>query len=395
MKNTKKRIIAVFPIPGRTVTAKKIEFKRFFAAVLCLILTITVFTLPASAAAAGTTMDNPISIKMDKDYTKSWTKKTRKVNCFNKIKITDRGFLTITAKKPYDSDGKIGSLLFSLYDTNGDLIWDNGSSGSTDDASTKYIKTVGLDAGTYYLNIKFDSYIISGTFKTTYSMSFKKNKYCEIESNDSSTNATEMVFGKYYTGVYGGGWQAEKNDFYKFQVKEGNYYALQFQDYEEIDRTSARCEILNTSTKSIRTEEVVLSNGNTALAFKAGQTGYMYLKMRGYRKAPFTYKIAITNYTNKEDPVELYNVYETGDEKIYVSWHTTRIKLVDGYQINYSLNSSFKGGTKEIVQGLNTHWYKFEPEYYGTYYVRIRTYRQTEKGIVYGEWSDVYSVDYF
>ncbi len=198
---------------------KKINFKKLIAVIMCVVMTATGLCLPSSAAAAGTTMNNPISVSFGKKYSKKWTKKTRNTNCFNKIKISNRGILTITTDRPYDSKGEILDLEFKLYDSDGDIVRANGTNHSSESADSKYRKYVGLDKGTYYLNITPDSWIISGTFMLSYSFSFKKSKRCEIESNESTSKATELQIGKCIPHTLAATEREVKNTLSGYQVR--------------------------------------------------------------------------------------------------------------------------------------------------------------------------------
>ena len=381
---------------------KKTKIVKALSVIMCVIITVTGMCIPASAAVKGSTMDNAITVSFGQSYSKSWTKKTLRVNCYNKIKISNRGILTINASKPYDDDGEYGELSFKLYDSDGEIVWANDTMSSVESASSKYKKYVGLDKGTYYVNITPDFYVTSGTIKTTYSFSFEKNSRCEIESNESTSKATELEIGKMYTAYYGADgafYEGAENDYFKFKVKKGKFYIVQFDGYDKISGTSAGVKVLNKSGKKVDAEEVVLSSGKTALAFVADSDGMYYVNIYGYHGEQFKYKIGIGNYMAKPDePLISYVDAWRRDECIEITLdYSFKCEVEDtitGYQVSYSKNKDFSNAKTKKFRSNESHLEVKPSSTTGTYYVRVRAYRDTEKKIVYGAWSDTFEVEF-
>lgn len=381
---------------------KRTKMAKFLSVIMCIVVTVTGLCFPASAAAKGATMDNAVSVSFGKTYSKSWDKKTLKVNCYNKIKISDRGILTINATKPYDDDGEYGKLSFRLYDSDGEMVWANDTNSSVKNANSKYKKYVGLDKGTYYLNITPDFYVTSGTIKTTYSFSFTKNSKCEVESNESTAKATELKAGKMYTSYYGSDgahYDGSENDYFKFTVKKGCFYTVQFDDYDKISGTSAMVKILNKSGKEIDETEVILNSGKTALAFQATADGAHYIRIHNYGKEQFKYKIGVAKYTSKPDDavvdrVKAYNYKEAIEVNIDSAYHREIKDTISGYQVSYSRNKDFSKAKTEKVKA-NDDNIEIEPSSpTGTYYVRVRAYREIEGKTVYGGWSETFEAEF-
>lgn len=148
--------------------------KRVLVSILLILLVLATTVLvpnTSHAAEAGTTMNNPININFGPNYTKSWTKSTDHLYCYNKLNVTKRGIVKMTFSKPFDSEGEYGRLEICVYDKDGNPIWNTKSSKTVETASSNYNYYIGLDKGTYYVAVKPGFTVRSGTITTNY------NKY--------------------------------------------------------------------------------------------------------------------------------------------------------------------------------------------------------------------------
>ena len=83
----------------------------------------------------------------------------------------------------------------------------------------------------------------------------------------------------------------------------------------------------------------------------------------------------------------LSSVKNTSSKKATVKWKT--VKGVDGYQIQYSLKSNFKGAKSTKVKGAKKSGAVVKKLAKKTWYFRIRSYRKAGKKTLYSAWSKV------
>ena len=157
-----------------------------FTTLLLLILTFIPSTV--KAAEVGTMMSNAINITFGDSYTKSWSRISDHLNCYNKINVTAQGILKMTFSKPYDSTGEYGRLNICVYDEFGNSIWETKTYDSENTASSDYVYYIGLAKGTYYVTVKPGFIVTSGVITTNYNFTFTENKNCEIEPNELRIN---------------------------------------------------------------------------------------------------------------------------------------------------------------------------------------------------------------
>lgn len=103
---------------------KKI-LKNSVAVMLMLLFACTVAFIASPEAAAadpGTTVSNPIILTPDVFYTRYWTDANDHLNCYCKIEVPERGYITFTIVKPLDAEGEAGTFDLDLYDPTGELL---------------------------------------------------------------------------------------------------------------------------------------------------------------------------------------------------------------------------------------------------------------------------------
>ena len=205
--------------------------KRILSVLLAvgLLMTCIPFTaLSVSAAASGYYIFDAISMKENEWTAKSWNSYTDSNDCFNKITVPSRGYITFSIVKPMDDYGEVSSFKLELYNSDASLIWHADTSAQKNNFSASYVYKIGLAAGTYYMNIDPSFYVTSGTISTTYKYTHTKSSGWEIESNNSFSTATTISLNKTYTGVYlDESYKSnEYQDFYKVKLTKGKEYRL-------------------------------------------------------------------------------------------------------------------------------------------------------------------------
>lgn len=278
-------------------------FGRIFCAVLtvalCMGLLVMLPATEADAAAAGTMMSNAVEANFGSSYYKSWSKDTDHLNHYVKFKVTQKGILTITADKPFDSEGEYGRLYFTVYDSNGDPVWGNNSYQSVDDAKDKYVVNVGLASGTYYLTLKPGFSVKSGLIETWYKLTFKANSYCEIEENGSGSSATAVELKKKYTGWYGSaGSDYEEGDYYRVSVVAGGTYRIVWYNFSVMDRTSTIVDFLmpDGTSKGIghSFDDYINSDGYNYCDVNVKTSGSAYIHIYNFNGAQFEYGFTVS-----------------------------------------------------------------------------------------------------
>ena len=243
---------------------------------------------------AGTMLSNAIRVDFNGSYSGYWSKTSDHLNYYNRIELPEQGELTITADKPYDSDGEIGSMEFFIYDAYGREMWNHSSSDAKGDGKSFYRYTVGLAAGTYFINMRPGFYVKSGVIDFTYQMSFNPC-VCEIERNESFKTATPLVFGKMFSAYFGTRGNNER-DFYSFPVQKDGVYRISF-DNEKLNPKTAMYHLYSVDG----TEKTLWFDGNTyddnyypCYDFTAPASGKCYFLVDNYSGEPVKYSVKVT-----------------------------------------------------------------------------------------------------
>jgi len=282
------------------------------AAVLVAMVFASAFTLKDNnvyAAAEGTMISNAVNVQFGKQYSKYWTKDTDHLNHYCKITVPSSGIVCINATKPNDSEGEYGRMIFTLYDSSGNVIWGNKVYKAVDGILDTYQLYVGLNKGTYYMTVKPGFTVTAGLIETDYKLTFTSNAYCEKESNEGISDATSVTLGKIYTGYIGndGYYDTEENDYYKFKLTKGKNYKIAVGSYSKLEPTTALFKLIdpngNDDRISNKLESKIDSNGMNYYIYTAPTTGTYYFDFYNYSGAQIKYTFRVSEFTKKTQKI--------------------------------------------------------------------------------------------
>lgn len=282
--------------------------KKGFPVFFLLLMLLFVFPKTTFAAVPGSMMSNAINIQFGETYYKNWGRATDHLNHYCKITLPSRGELSFMASKPYDDEGEYGKLSFTLFDEDGEIIWDYGCTESCKDARDFYKFKVGLNSGTYYMTILPKFRVISGRIETNYSFGFKPNEYCEIEPNNSLAQATTLSEGYYYSGQYGYDYgNYAKDDYYKMSLKARTTYKIAMSNFAKVQSTTTLLEIIDPIGKKDSVKgsmnSLVDEDGRNYLLYIPSITGTYYIHLHNYSRAQYDYSIGYSRYQKKDQKI--------------------------------------------------------------------------------------------
>ncbi len=301
----------------------------------------------AQAAEAGTLVSNAIVLDDGVSYTKFWTNSNCNLNCYNEITVPSRGYITFTVEKPYDDEGECGSFVLDLYNPDGTIVWGADTYAQKDTFSTSYEYKIGLDAGTYYMNISPNFIVQSSSsgIPSTYFYTFTPSDYWEVESNDTKATATPISLGQMYSGVFTEQCiNTLRHDYYSINLTAGKYYRVYFDNYTTLE------------SMSMMIFKLVSPSGNERAMFNpkedattpywdivAEETGKYYLKIyNDFDRAGTEYQIGVFDLTVDASALKasLSATSYTYDGKaktptVVVKHGTTTLKKDIDYTITY------------------------------------------------------------
>ena len=167
---------------------KKIIRYALTMMVICLIVCAGFAMIPAEAAEDGATIENAINLKEGVYQSKWWDHHSKfRPDCYNKIVIPKKGCMTFTVIKPVNEDGEIESFDLVLYNSNGEVVWAADSYEQIKSADNAFIYYIGLNAGTYYMNLDPSFFVDkdSAGMETRYKYDFKACSDWETENNNT------------------------------------------------------------------------------------------------------------------------------------------------------------------------------------------------------------------
>lgn len=271
--------------------------KKVLSLLLAVIMTVSCFSLifSVSAAEAGTLPSNAIQLTSGKYYYKYWTKDNYRLNCYNKITIGSRGYITLTLEKPYDDEGEICSYKLYLVDGNGDDVWNCNTAAQTDSFSEYYTYKVGLNKGTYYLNIKPNFYVYSGSIPGSYKYDFTSSSSWEVEPNNTLPTATSIELNKMYSGVYADeSYSSTCIDYYKVKLTKGSNYELKVDNYQALDAGTLILRLVDPSGEEKSLYDEKMSGNVTVFKLKPTVSGTYYIQFdNDGNEAGTSYKVGV------------------------------------------------------------------------------------------------------
>lgn len=293
--------------------------KTLLAILLVVTLLTAVFavgTVSVSAAEAGTLTSNAIKLTDGKWYTKYWTNSNYNLNCYNKIVVPSKGYITFTAAKPFDDEGEIGTYNLTLYKSDGSLVWEGSTSDQKDTFSEYYTIKVGLAAGTYYMNLdpSFYVYSYSAPIASKYKFDYTKNSYWEVENNNSKGSATQMTLGKKYTAIS----SSYDEDYFKVKLTKGKFYKLVIGNSDALGYSKT---FYDPKGEEISLYNLKESGNSEYMYFKANYTGWYYFESDTYSKVNYTLTISEhikkTQTIKGPDKITVYGLGEFDISKKY------------------------------------------------------------------------------
>lgn len=358
--------------------------KSIFTLALAFIMTFTVFTtntaLTANAAEAGTLTSNAISLSNNQWYTKYWTYQNYSLNCYNKIVVPARGYITFIASKPFDDEGELCSYDFDLYSSTGKVIWSADAGAQKDSFNDYYTYKIGLNAGTYYMNIDPSFYVYknSAPIKTQHKYVFTYANNWEIESNNDKATATQIAVNQTYYGVYTDeSFGSSYIDFYKVYLYKGCRYRVSMGNYSELEAGTLIDGIYDPYDERIagcNSFDAKESGNSKYFIFDAKQTGWYYYKLYNdgndagieytitisnekIKASELTYKLSATSYSYNGKAKKPSVTVKFGSKKLkngtdYTVTYASGRKKIGKYKVTIKLKGAYSG-TKNLYFKIN------------------------------------------
>ncbi len=297
--------------------------------IIILIAVLSVCTIPTRTVQAATkgSIYNPFNLKTGGKCSATWpaTDSANKGSYYATFKMKDRGYATITLSKSRVPNAYEVLSLTLMNASTHETVW-KSQANSRDYATSKNIcYKVGLNKGSYYLQIAA-SFPLSGysqKFKHSISIKTTKNAYWEDESSKfysvlTSDQQDENIIklNKKYTGVAGDKYiedllylKTEEVDRYKVYLKKGKKYKIQIGNIKAL-RKVGLFGVLNTKAKQVYeynklplAASSLYNNGSAVI--KADSTGYYTILVDSYKGYIPNIKNGITGvqYTLKVSPI--------------------------------------------------------------------------------------------
>ena len=253
-------------------------FKRMLPLLLATVLIMAMIPMTAFAE-SGDYMSNAVTAYMGSTYSVTWNTGNDHTDHYIKFTAPSRGFLEINFDYPIDSDGYAWDLLFQIYNSSGNLVWESSSEDESGYSDIKFL--VGLNSGTYYLNVTLDDwYVTYGSFTCYYTLKYQtdSSQIYEWEPNNSKTVADQLVFNKNCWGTAGESDTA--SDFWYFDAASANTYKLYCNNYSNADYWIFY-NSSGTSKYLYSTDMRYDSGGNYFLLNATAGTNYLEVKTYG------------------------------------------------------------------------------------------------------------------
>jgi len=357
--------------------------KKILSLILALSLVFCLFSvcgITASAAEAGTLYFDPIILTNGEWHTKYWTNSNYNLNCYNKITVPSRGYITFTIEKPYDAEGEIGSYDLELYDIAGNMLWAADTEAQANSFNANYTYKIGLDEGTYIMNLDPNFYVYSSSapIGSSYKYTFTKTSYWEIENNNTQASATMLTLDKKYSGVYcEESYDTTYTDYFKFKLTKGCKYNIIIGNYSNLEADTLIEDLLDPYGNEVSNFSSFSGkdDGNSHYwTITAQYSGWYYLKFHndGHDAGvQYTIKIAQQKISATKTKAKLSTTTYTynGEVKkpnVKVTYGSKTLKKNTDYTVKYAtgrknpgkykVTITFKGsysGTKTLYFTIN------------------------------------------
>ena len=211
--------------------------KKIISIMLAVVLLLGVLPIGAMAVnETGLSIPFAFTRNLDQMYSREWTSSNEDDKFYNKVTISERGFLSFYITRPIDSKGEFSYYDLTLYDAStGDEVW-NGTTSQANKVAFDCTFRIGLPAGTYCMNIAPGFYITSGTIDCDFKFSFTADANCELEPNNTLAQATPIVLDTLYGGDSGdcsSSWYGDY-DYYKIAFKANSIYQINIGNYKAL-----------------------------------------------------------------------------------------------------------------------------------------------------------------
>ena len=357
------------------------KLKRLLSFALTLVMVVSMLSVCAvpTSAATGTSSD-PIIMSNNKWHTATWTHDNQTLTVYNKIVVPSQGYIDFTIEKPIDADGEICDYRLNLYNEDGIIIWKGNKSATRDIFSSYYSYKIGLNKGTYYMEVDpYLSYISSNDepITTDYKYVFTKSSAWEIEGNNEFSTANTITLEKTYNGVLHEGTSGE--DHFKVKLTKGKKYTVTFGKYNDdighyfYDPDQDQKSFTDGDYDWYYGKEKV-SNGKLTWTFTAEKSGYHYIRTYDFSpnedyiytikvatvKTPVSslkFKLSTTSYTYN-GKVRTPGVTVTHGSKTlkkgtdYTVTYASGRKAVGTYKVTVKMKGDYTG-TKTLTFKIN------------------------------------------
>ena len=296
---------------------------------------------PPTTSGDGTTPAKAVYMTPDASYTKSWTKDNDHLVHYTKFTLDQRGIVTFSVDKTYDSEGKVSSYDFLVADENGDTVFSQECYKSKDDIRSVYQFSFGLEAGTYYLSMDPNFTVKSGVITGSYGYTFEANEFCEVEPNETAATATEIQLGRMYPAFFGpDGANYSDYDYWKVYTEKGRTYRISVQDFANIQATTTIMKFGGCSLYDLEYRTKVDAHGNSYMEYTASSTGWQYLYLYNYNGKQYSYGLMFTDVT----PPSVGNVKNLSATTTYnsVTLNWDPVEGATGYRVWRNTSSGWK-----------------------------------------------------